>query len=103
MLILYEEALESVREWGEEYNRQSREIMDVQKKEMLALQQKMDASEIKCLECTKKVEVCRCVLCFGCICIGFSTNLFVAKVYPFSSSAPNYQGDPPNSSWSTVE
>ena len=70
---------------------------------MLALQKNLDASEIKCIEYTKKVEVCRFVLCLNYICTGFSTNLFVENFYPLSSSAPNYQDDPPNSWWSTVE
>ena len=97
------ELLESARDWREESNRQAQEIKDLQQKEMLALQQKMDASEIKCLKNTKKVEVCHCVLCLDYIWIGFSNNIIVEKVYPFSSSAPNYQGDPPNSWRSTVE
>ena len=95
--------LESARERREESNCETRDIKDIQQKEMLYLQQELDALEIKCLKYTKKVELCCCVLCLDCICIGFGTNLFVAKVYLFSSSAPNYQGDPPKSWWSTVK
>ena len=85
-----QDVLESAREWREESNCQAQDVKDLQQKEMLSLQQNLDASEIKCLEYTKKLEVCRCVLCLDCTCIGFSTNIFVAKVYPFSSSVPNY-------------
>ena len=44
------DALESAQEWREEYNRQAREIKYLQQKDILDLQQNMDASEIKCLE-----------------------------------------------------
>ena len=98
-----QDVLESIWEWIEEYNRQNQEISYLQQKEILSLQKNLDDSEIKCLKYTKKVEVCRCVLCLDCIFIGFSTNIFVAKVYPFSSFVPNYKDNPPKSWWSTVE
>ena len=62
--------MESAQEWRDESNRKAREIEDLQQKDILDLQQNMDALDIKCLKYTKKwryVVVCYVWILFALV------------------------------------